>query len=307
METLNNLESFVRSAEAGSFSAAARQLGLSPAAVSKNVARLEASLGVLLFQRSTRRLTLTEAGERFLLEVSDGLNSIQAAVANLAGAAGQPAGVLRISLPMALGCEHILPLLPAFRERYPAIAPELHFDNRQVDLIGEGFDAAIGGGIELTPGLVARELMPLHVVALASPAFLREHSRPSSLAELAALPGVAMRSTQSGRLRNWTMRHRAGGDEIIAAVRPDVVVNDPEALCRCASLGLGVAMASLTQAAPYIERGDLVRLLPEWHADLGAVSLYFPGQRLLPAKTRAFVDFVVDAMRKQGVARRFAA
>jgi DNA-binding transcriptional LysR family regulator len=125
VETLANLESFVRSAEFGSFSAAARRLGLT-AAVSRNVAHLEGRLGVRLFQRSTRRLTLTEAGERFLQSVSGGLESIQAAIAAVADDAAQPAGVLKVSMAPAFGLDYLLPLLPAFLARHPAVVPDWH-------------------------------------------------------------------------------------------------------------------------------------------------------------------------------------
>src|SRR5690242_14794077 len=121
MENLITLESFVRSAQAASFSAAARRLGLTPAAVSQNVARLEARLGVRLFQRSTRGLTLTEPGERFLREVSGGLDTLQTAIANVAQAAEQPAGVLKVSMAPAFGQGYLLPLLRDFLARYPGI------------------------------------------------------------------------------------------------------------------------------------------------------------------------------------------
>src|SRR5271170_7812215 len=114
METLANLESFVRSAEAGGFSAAARQLGLTPAAVSRNVAILERNLGLRLFHRSTRKLTLTEAGERLLVGVSGNLDSLQAAIAATKGSGNEPAGTLKLSLPPTFGISHVLPLLPAF-------------------------------------------------------------------------------------------------------------------------------------------------------------------------------------------------
>src|SRR5690242_5689744 len=171
METLANLESFVRSAETGGFSAAARRLSLTPAAVSRNVAQLEANLGVRLFQRSTRRLTLTEAGERFLAAVSGGLDSVKAAIASVSADSTAPAGVLRVSMGTIFGLHYVLPMLPEFRKRYPRITPDWHFDNRAVDLVREGFDAAIGGGFELTPGVVARELVRVHIVAVASPSY----------------------------------------------------------------------------------------------------------------------------------------
>ncbi len=149
METLVTLESFIRSAQSSSFSAAARTLGLTPAAVSQNVARLETNLGVRLFQRSTRGLTLTEPGERLLREASSGLEVLQTAIANVAMTAGQPAGMLKVSMSSAFGQNFVLPLLGDFLTRYPGIVPDWHFDNRPVDIIIEGFDGAMGGGFEL--------------------------------------------------------------------------------------------------------------------------------------------------------------
>src|SRR3979411_484129 len=121
METLANLESFVRSAEMGGFSAAARRLSLTPAAVSRNVAMLERNLGIRLFQRSTRKLTLTEAGERFLHAIQGNLDEWQASIASVATDRGEPAGVLKVSMGMMFGVEYILPLLPEFLKRYPHV------------------------------------------------------------------------------------------------------------------------------------------------------------------------------------------
>lgn len=180
METLANLESFVRSAEYGSFSEAARWLSLTPAAVSRNVAMLERNLGVRLFHRSTRRLTLTEAGETFRVGIAGNLDGLQAAIAGVSAGGGEPAGVLKVSLPPTLGRAYVLPLLPGFLERYPRIKPELHFENRQVDLVAEGYDAAIGGGFELSPAIVARALAPAHIIAVASPAYMRDRMPPQT-------------------------------------------------------------------------------------------------------------------------------
>jgi DNA-binding transcriptional LysR family regulator len=167
METLANLESFVRSAETGGFSPAARRLSLTPAAVSRNVAMLERNLGVRLFQRSTRKLTLTEAGERFLLAIQGNLEELQASIASVATDRGEPAGVLKVSMGLTFGVDYIMPLLPDLLARYPGIRPDWQFGSRQVDLIAEGYDAAIGGGIELAPGVVSRSLAPLHIIAVA--------------------------------------------------------------------------------------------------------------------------------------------
>ena len=305
MEALSHLESFVQSAEAGSFSAAARRLGLTPAAVSKNVARLETRLGVRLFQRSTRRLTLTETGEGFLRQVSGGLATLQDALANVSTVSGQPAGTLKVSMGQAFGRAYVVPLLGEFLARYPAVLPDWHFDNRQVDLIGEGFDAAIGGGIELTPGLVARELGRVHVVAVASPGYMAARPMPQQPADLAALDGIVRRSSPTGRVRAWTLRN-AAGEEGAVEPKPRAIFSDPEAIALAVRMGLGVALLPMPFAAPGLASGEFVRLLPGWHADSGALSLYYPGKKLLPAKTRVFVDFVVERFRAADFARRMS-
>lgn len=301
METLSNLESFVRSAETGNFSAAARRLALTPAAVSRNVAQLERNLGVKLFQRSTRGLTLTEAGGRFLQSVRVGLDGIQGAIADISVNAGQPAGVLKLSAAPGFGMNYLLPLMPAFLERYPAVTPDWYFDNRPIDLIAGGFDAAIGGGFDLPPGMVARELGRIHLIAVASPAFLRGKRRPEDPTGLAELPSVTLRSPLNGRVRAFVMRNSAG-TEITVVQNPVMMVNDPDALSRATLLGLGVGLVAVPHAAPHLESGALERLLPDWHVDIGPLSLYFSSQKLLPAKTRAFVDFVTDAFRVQKLA-----
>lgn len=305
METLANLQSFVRSCEAGSFSAAARQLALTPAAVSRNVAMLERNLGVRLFQRSTRKLTLTEAGAQFLHAIQHNLEALQTAIASASTEQGQPSGVLKVSLPPTIGISHVLPLLPAFLQCYPHIQPDWHFENRPVDLIAEGFDAAIGGGFELSPGLVSRTLAPAHVVPVASPAYLAGRSLPQHPEELAALDGIAMRSSRTGRARQWTLRD-AAGNEMSAPLRETMVMNDPAALRQAALLGLGVALLVVPDVLPWLESGELVRLVPQWYGDAGAISIYYPTRHLMPAKTRVFVDHVVDAFNTQDLARRFA-
>lgn len=305
METLANLESFVRSAELGSFSAAARRLALTPAAVSRNVAMLERNLGIRLFHRSTRKLTLTEAGERFRDSIEGNLDGLQNAIASAATDRGEPAGVLKISASVAFGIHYILPLLPALLERYPRIRPEWRFENRQVDLIAEGYDAAIGGGFELSPGLVSHALAPAHIVPVASPAYMKGRKAPTDPNGLAGLAGIVMRAERSGRIRQWTMRN-AAGEEMPAATTERIVVNDPAAMRQAAELGLGVAMLAIPDALAQLKSRALIRLLPKWYADAGAISLYYPSRSHLPAKTRVFIDHVVGAFRRERYAERFA-
>jgi DNA-binding transcriptional LysR family regulator len=306
METLNSIECFVRTAEAGSFSEAARRLGLTSAAVGKNVAKLETRVGVRLFHRSTRKLSLTEAGQNFLEEVRGGLSTIQGAVANLAGADGEPAGTLRVSMGTTFGLTYIVPLLDEFLRRHPRITPDWHFDNRPVDLIAENFDAAIGGGFDIPQGVVARELGPAHRVLLASPAYLARCGPIHSPADLQACDGILVRSPQTGRVRPWSLRNRAG-DQAPIALRQRMTMSDPEAVCRIAEMGMGIALAGMPHALPFLESGRLVRVLPGWHVDTGMLALYFPAQRLLPAKTRVFVDFIIARFREDKLGQRFNA
>jgi DNA-binding transcriptional LysR family regulator len=302
MADLSLLTSFVRTTEHGSFSAAARSLGVSAAAVSKNVAHLEAHVGVRLFHRSTRRLALTDAGERFLAQVRDPLASLDAAMSGIGDDAGEPSGTLKVGMGQALGRNFLVPLLGEFLARYPAIVPDWHFDNRRMDLVGEGFDAAVGGGFELAQGLVARELAPVHIVAVAAPAYLAGRALPQQPDDFAGLDGIMRRSTPSGRVRPWTLRTRRGVDQPVPC-RPRLIFSDPEAIALAARQGLGVALVPMPFAFAHIASGELVRLLPGWYGDAGPLSIYYPSRRLLPAKTSAFVEFVVNRFRASGFAK----
>jgi DNA-binding transcriptional LysR family regulator len=306
METLSNLECFVRAADSASFSGAARRLGLTPAAVSRNVAMLEKNLGVRLFQRSTRRLSLTEAGEQLLAGIGGNLDALHSAIAAISTGQAEPSGILKVSLPPTLGVDYVLPLLPAFLARYPRIRPEWHFENRPADLVGEGYDAAIGGGFSLTPGMVARALAPAHVVAVAAPAYLAGRPLPDHPRMLGEFDLIGMRPLQSGRMRSWTMRKRAGEEEAVEAAAA-VVLSDPNAIRTAALLGVGVGLLAVCDVLPALEDGRLVRLLPDWYADNGMISLYYPSRAQMPAKTRAFIDFVAAAFSEAGLARRFSA
>ncbi|MDB5514286.1 MAG: LysR family transcriptional regulator [Tardiphaga sp.] len=306
MATLANLESFVRSAEHQSFSEAARHLGLTPAAVSRNVAMLEKNLGVRLFRRSTRKQTLTEAGQRLLRSIGGNLDALQSAISDIGAESDAPSGILRVSLSPTVGIMHIMPLLPAFLAQFPKVKPEWHFENRQVDLIAENYDAAIGGGFDLSPGIISRTLAPAHIVAVASPGYMAKQTGPSDPTELASHRGIVMRSLRTGRIRRWTMRN-ADGLEMPGSLPESMVVNDPAAMREAAILGLGVALVALVDVIPNLARGDLVRVLPRWYTDAGSISLYYASGRLMPTRTRAFVDFVADAFKRDRLAERFTA
>lgn len=300
-----HLDCFVAAADEASFSAAARRLGLTPAAVSKSVARLEAGVGVRLFQRSTRSLSLTAEGERLYRQVRLPWTEIADALADLRQDAGKPAGTLKIAMAPAVGRMYFVPLLEGFLERYPDVVPDLHFDNRQVDLIGEGFDVAIGGGVELTDALVARELAQARSVLVAAPGYLRRFPAPEEPEQLSRHRGLLRRALGSGRLMPWTLKSGAGR-EVVANVRPVAVLDDPEAIARAAAIGLGIAMLPMPHALPLLETGELLRVLPDWHGLNRPLAIYYSSRKLLPAKVRVFVEYVVEAFRTGGGAERFS-
>ena len=306
MGNIGNLESFVRSAELRSFSAAARRLGLTPAAVSRNVATLEANLKQRLFHRSTRSLTLTDAGERYLLSIRDHLEGLRGAIAQMSDNPSEPSGVLKISVGPTFGIGYILPMLPEFMKRYPRIRPEWMFENRAVDLIAEGYDVAIGGGFELAPGVVARTLAPAHLIPVASPGYLQGRSLPLDPAGLSEFDGIVMKSLRTGRITQRSMRNAQGKEQPVS-LQQTIVVNDPAVMRAGALLGLGVTLIVKADALPHLERGELVRLLPSWWVDAGPISLYYASRNLLPAKTRVFIDFVVEVFQRERYPERFAA
>jgi DNA-binding transcriptional LysR family regulator len=305
MDTIAGITSFVCAAEVASFAEAGRRLAISSAAVGQNVARLEAHLGVRLFQRTTRSLALTEAGERFLIEVRDGLGSIQLALANTSCAVKGPSGTLKVSMGVGLAREYVLPALPKFLKKYPALVPDWHFENRPVDLIAEGFDAAIGGGIDLRPGLIARVLAPAHRVLLASPDYLSTAPPMTSPRDQARHPGILIKSPQTGRVRPWILSNALNHQAPIT-LQTSMTMSDPDAACQAAALGLGVTLVSLITALPYLESGQLVRLLPEWYVDGGNLSVYFAERKLLPAKTRVFIEFLADEFARRDLSRRLS-
>ncbi|MDB5819321.1 MAG: LysR family transcriptional regulator, partial [Rhizobacter sp.] len=221
------------------------------------------------------------------------LGSLQGALANVRVRNEAPAGTLKVSMGQAFGRKFLVPLVPDFTARYPDVLPDWHFDNRAVDIVGEGFDAAIGGGFELSGGLIARELAPIHVVVVASPAYMAGRRAPRAPEDLAAFDGIMRRSSPTGRVRPWTLRTRRLAARA-APCRPRLVFSDPEAIAQAAKLGLGVAMVPMPFTFDAIAGGELLRLLPGWYHDAGPLSLYYPSKTLLPAMTRVFVDFVVE-------------
>jgi len=293
MDSITALLAFVRTAEAASFVGAARSLGLSPSTVGKRVARLEQDLGVRLFQRTTRRVRLTEEGEVLLRRCKRALDELSEARADLSQRQQSPSGLLRVGLP-TIGYRFLLPLLPLFRQRYPGVQLELDFNDRLVDVVSEGLDVVIRSGELADSSLMARRLGPFHFVLCAAPVHLHAHGRPATLAQLATHPAVRFRFPTTGKLQAWSLPGHDG--DAGAALDTVMTCNNMEALLAAAIGGMGVAWMPDFLAAEALADGRLQELLPDHPRQPGQFSLLWPGNRQPSARLRVFIDFMAEQL-----------
>jgi DNA-binding transcriptional LysR family regulator len=289
MKQLQGLLAFVEAATTGSLTAAAERLEVTPAAVSKSLARLEEQLGVRLVNRSTRRLALTEEGAGFLAKARLALRALDDAVAEVSQAARTPAGRVRISVGVAFGRRWVLPLLPSLTARHPELSIELDLDNRPVDLVAQGFDIGIRGGPVEDSSLVARRICRLPVVLVASPAYLKQAGVPRTVDDLSHHRCAAVR--YSGSTPSPWRLVRANGRRVEFVPEAHLSVSDPEALIDVALAHAGIAQAGLHHALPYLRSGRLKLVMPEWH-DPGdrEIVLHYPHRQFLAPRVRVVVD-----------------
>ena len=288
MKNLQGLLAFVETAGSGSLTAAAERLDITPAAVSKSLARLEQQLGVRLLNRSTRRLSITHEGERFLADARAALRLLDSAVAGVTQAAGTPAGRVRISVGAAFGRRWVLPLLPAITAQHPRLTVEVDLDNRPVDLVAEGYDIGIRGGVIEDSSLIARRVCKLPVVLLASPAYLREAGVPAAPEDLATHRCAAVRL--KGAVAPWRFV-LPGGRRREFEPQPQITTSDPETLVDLALAGAGIVQAGLHHALAHLRAGRLKLLLPGQH-DPGRreIVVHYPHRRYLAPRVRVVVD-----------------
>jgi len=291
MRNLHGLLSFVESARLGSLSAAARKLDLTPAAVSKNVLRLESELGVRLFNRSTRRLRLTVEGEIFLQRAEMVLRELDAAVAEVGRATEMPSGRVRISVGAAFGRRWVVPALPSLLAAYPGLQVEIDLENRQVDLVAEGFDIGIRGGVIQDSSLIARRICALPVVLVASPAYLCLRGIPDSVEALTRHDCIGVRFFSNVQPA-WRFRENGELREWFPAAR--LQVSEPEAAVELALAGTGIAQAGVHHVLPHLRAGRLKVLLPELHESAGReIVLHYPHRQYLSPRVRVTVDHLL--------------
>jgi len=285
---------FVRVVQAGSFSAAARQLGLPTSTVSTRVSRLERRLGATLLQRTTRRLRLTEVGDLYYRHAAIGLAHMLEAEAAVNASGGEPRGRLRATVPADFGDAILADLIVEVRRAHPGIDVELVLTDRLLDLVAEGIDIALRVGALPDSSLVARRVGIACWAAFASPAYLRSApplAKPQDLGR-----HRCVQFTPLGK-EEWTLTR--GTDSVTVPMARAVVVNDIRVVRTMAVAGEGVALLPTYQCRAEVEKGELVRVMPEWRARAAQVHLVYPRQQFVPPKLRAFVDIAAVLLSRE--------
>lgn len=289
--SLDDVVAFCRVVETGAFTAAADALGLSKGAVSKAVSRLETRLGVRLLHRTTRRQTLTEAGQQFFARAGRVVGELEEAAREVSEHAGRPRGHLRISAPEFFGAEILSRHLGEFRRRYPDITLEIKHANRFVDLVEERFDAAIRISAPVDSSLVMRKLAEIPMVFCASPEYLLRRGRPETPVDLRDHDCLIY--TGSTRPKEWQVLDADGLPEAIA-VDGGLHTNNDHTLRQVALDGGGIVRMPRLFLADDLRDGRLVQLWPDGIALPVTLAAVYPSGRDLPRKVRAFIDFLVE-------------
>ena len=286
MSDFTDMDIFARVVTAGSMSAAGREMGLSPAVVSKRLRRLEDRLGTRLLQRTTRQIALTEAGQGFYERVVAILASIEEAEAFVTRRSALARGTLKVTAPTSFGRLHIAPLLGSFLQQNPDLSVNLMLSDDLVDIVGEGFDLAIRIADLSDSSLVARRLAPTHRVLCAAPGYLDLHGEPISVDDLQNHVCLATTAQDPWRLE---------GPEgpIVVHTSGPLRTNSNEVVRESVLAGMGIALRSTWDVGPELSEGRLRVVLPAYHAspNVGVYAIY-PTRRFLPAKVRVFIDYL---------------
>ncbi|MBJ9676306.1 LysR family transcriptional regulator [Burkholderia gladioli] len=290
MDHMSAMVVFTRAAETLNFAEAGRQLGLSPSAIGKAIARLETRLAVRLFHRSTRSVRLTSEGELFLSRCQRILGEIEQAEAELALSRASPSGKLRVSIPL-VGML-LMPVLSSFMQRYPEVQIDIDFSDRIVDVIEEGFDVVLRTGDALDSQLTMRTLGHYTHVIVASPDYLKRHGMPTRPEDLAAHACLQHRFPRTGRLRRWALMRDGVPVEVV--LPSTAVASAVEPLIAMAERGLGLTNAPDFAVRKQLADGSLVTVLDAFLDDRIPFRALWPSGRMMPPKVRAFVDFLCE-------------
>ncbi|MBV6823119.1 LysR family transcriptional regulator [Pseudomonas sp. PD9R] len=295
MDRFSALEIFVRVVEIGSFSKTATELAISQSTVSKNITDLEKQLQAKLLSRTTRRLSLTEAGEGFYEQAKLILEQYSMALGDAVNVRQTPSGTLRMATPILLGRKQLTPLLPRFFERYPDIVVEHYLSDSETDLIRDGVDVSIRVGEMKDSSHQARKLGVLQPITVASPDFLQKYPAITHPRDLASVPCLIY--LRHPAPFEWSFIS-ATGEAVTVDVNGPYRVNVFEALCEAAIAGLGILQAPLSACGADLEAGRLVRLLPDYDAGFVPIYAVMPSSSWIPQKTRVMVDFLVEEFQR---------
>ncbi len=284
----NDLALFARVADEGSFSRAAARLGLPKSTVSRRLAALEAQLGERLLLRTTRKLAVTDFGRAVLDHAHHVVEDVAAAASLAQNRQSEPTGKLRVTMPHDFANLFLAPFLGEFAQKYPKIELDIDLSARFVDLIGENFDVAVRmGDLRDDASLAARRIAVFGGSVYASPSYISKRGAPTEPDALMEHDALCVLSRAGEPLR-WVLTR---GDQRWEGVPPGRArANSPELLMRMALGGAGITVINDHLALPYLERGELIQVLPEWRAPAVSAWAVFPGRRLMPARTRAFID-----------------
>lgn len=291
MDLFKSLNVFVKVAEAGSLSGAARLLDVSNPSVTRHLAELEIHVGARLFNRNTRRLSLTETGASYLERCKQVLLDIDAATMDAATSAAQPNGALRINAPVSFSVNHLARILPEYARRFPEVSLDVTLSDRVVDLVDEGYDLAIRIGRVLDSSLVARKIAPARMVVCTSPAYLEKHGTPESPADLAK--HNCLDYTYSSTRGEWQFAH--AGKTHVVRVKGSMQANNGDLLREAALTGMGIIAQPTFMVYRELRDGQLVALLTDHAIAAKTILAVYPSRRHLSAKVRTFVDYLVES------------
>lgn len=294
MESFNAIPVFIAVADSAGFSSAGRELGISKSAVSKRITQLEDQLGARLFHRTTRKLSLTEAGERFYEYAAEANRSAQQAEDAVHELQGEPRGVLKVQLPMTLGQMHITPLIPEFLKQYPHLQIDLIMDDRHINLIEQGYDLAVRAGDMEDSNLIARILAPLHSVVCVSPDYLQTfYQQHQQALDHPALLEKANCLTYSYSSNADIWQFDLGEQNYKVKVKGNYRVNNSASLKQGLIAGMGVARLPTFIAGESIKKGELVALFQDYTMPSKSLYAVYPERQYLPTKVRVFLDYLI--------------
>lgn len=290
---LGSIELFCFAAELSSFTAAATAAGVTPAAVSRSVGRLEERLGVRLFVRTTRQIRLTDGGRIYFEQCRQALAQLTDAERQVTGSQVQPAGALRISVPTPYAHYRLLPLLGAFRARYPEVTIEVHISSRNIDFAEEGYDLAIRGRSPIDSTLIARKLEDADLVLVAAPSYLARAGTPRTLDDLARFDCMQFELPSTGKRIPWLFRR--DGEVIDLYTNGGLCcAEDVLGIATLARTGAGLAQTYRFAVEADLARGELVELLPQHGGASRPFYLLYPHARHLSLRVRTLVDFLME-------------